>query len=77
MSVIPSPPASRGWSLLRDGVPITLLCDLLYVDGPPSREILTTEALADDVRLAHPHRIATAHPAGGSGEPPEVAIVAG
>ena len=76
MSVIPSPPASRGWSLLCDGVPITLLCDLLYVDGPPSREILTTEALADDVRLAHPDRIATAHPADGTGEPPEVAIVA-
>jgi hypothetical protein len=73
--VIPSPPASRGWSLLRDRVPITLLCDLLYVDGPPSREILTTEALADDVCLSHPTDGRAAHPAGGSTEPPAVDTV--
>jgi hypothetical protein len=73
--VIPSPPASRGWSLLRHHVPITLLCDLLYVDGPPSREILTSEALADDVRLSHPTDDLAAHPAGGSAGPPEVDTV--
>ncbi len=37
---------------LADGVPITLLCDLLDPEGPPSREILTAEAVADDVRRA-------------------------
>lgn len=42
---------------LADGVPITLLCDLLDPEGPPSREILAAEAVADDVRraLAKPH----------------------
>jgi hypothetical protein len=35
---------------LADGVPITLLCDLLDPDGPPSREIHAAEAIADDVR---------------------------
>lgn len=42
------------WLLLRDGVPVTLLCDLLFRAGPPSRQILASEALADDVRLSHP-----------------------
>jgi hypothetical protein len=37
---------------LADGVPITLLCDLLDPDGPPSREILAAEAVADDLRRA-------------------------
>ena len=35
---------------LADGVPITLLCDLLDPAGPTSREIYTAEAIADDVR---------------------------
>jgi hypothetical protein len=39
---------------VQSGVPITLLCDLLFVDGPPSREILTVEALPDDVARTHP-----------------------
>jgi len=54
MNVIPFPEVSRAWAYLNAGVPITLLCDLLYPDGPPSREILTAEALADDVGRAHP-----------------------
>ena len=62
--MIPSPRARRApeatatdsltWVLLRDGVPITLLCDLLFPAGPPSRQILASEVLADDVRLSHP-----------------------
>ena len=35
---------------LADGVPITLLCDLLDPAGPASREIYAAEAIADDVR---------------------------
>jgi hypothetical protein len=64
--VIPSPQASLAWTLLREGVPISLLCDLLDPDGPPSRQILAAEAFADDVRRSHP--------AGGSIAPPEVTI---
>ena len=55
--MIPSPPPPRespAWRLLRDGVPLSLLCDLLVPDGPASREILAVEALADDVRACHP-----------------------
>ena len=77
--MIPSPQRSLSWSLLCEGVPITLLCDLLYVDGPPSRQILAAEAVEDDVRLSQPqtpHGCA-AHPAGGSIEPPEVTISTG
>ena len=54
ITVIPSPEAARTWSLLRAGVPLSLLCDLAYPDGPPSREILTAEAIEDDYRLSHP-----------------------
>lgn len=52
--VIPSPEAARGWSFLRAGIPLSLLCDLAYPDGPPSREILAAEAIEDDVVRAHP-----------------------
>ena len=38
-------------TLLRHGVPITLLADLLAEDGPRSREILTAEAVSGDVSL--------------------------
>ena len=65
-NVIPSPEAARTWSLLRAGVPLSLLCDLAYPDGPPSREILTAEAIEDDIRLSHPR--------GGLIELPEVTI---
>ena len=53
-SVITTPGTARAWSLLRAGVPLSLLCDLADPDGPPSREILTSEAVADDVARAHP-----------------------
>ena len=43
------PGTARAWSLLRAGVPLSLLCDLADPDGPPSREIYTAEAVADDV----------------------------
>ena len=46
--------AARGWSLLRAGVPLSLICDLAFPDGPPSREILTAEAIEDDVARSHP-----------------------
>jgi hypothetical protein len=71
---LPRPADSVTWTLLRDGVPITLLCDLLFDDGPPSREILAAEALEDDVRRCHPDPLATAHPAGRSTEPPGISI---
>ncbi|HVQ87399.1 MAG TPA: hypothetical protein VMT88_04360 [Actinomycetes bacterium] len=64
--VIPSPSAAHGWSLLRAGVPLSLICDLAHPDGPPSREILTAEAVEDDVVRAHPR--------GRSIELPEVTI---
>lgn len=54
MTVITSPDPARGWSLLRAGVPLSLICDLAFPDGPPSREILTVEALEDDVARSHP-----------------------
>lgn len=44
------PPQERVMTLLRHGVPITLLADLLEANGPPSAEIYRTEAVADDVR---------------------------
>ena len=46
--------AGLAWSLLRAGIPLTLLCDLAEPDGPPSREIYTAEVVADDVERAHP-----------------------
>jgi hypothetical protein len=52
--VITSPGTARAWSLLRAGVPLSLLCDLAEPDGPPSREIYTAEVVADDVDQAHP-----------------------
>jgi hypothetical protein len=52
-----SPHARLGWRLLQSGVPVTLLCDLLFTDGPPSREILTVEALPDDVLRSHPDAV--------------------
>ncbi|MCZ3389748.1 MAG: hypothetical protein LH645_11695 [Actinomycetia bacterium] len=52
--VITSPGTARAWSLLRAGVPLSLLCDLAEPDGPPSREIYTAEVAADDVDRAHP-----------------------
>jgi len=54
MSVIIPSEAARGWSLLRAGVPLSLICDLAAPDGPPSREILTAEAIEDDVVRSHP-----------------------
>ncbi len=52
--VITSPGTARAWSLLRAGVPLSLLCDLADPGGPPSREIYTAEVVADDVDRAHP-----------------------
>jgi hypothetical protein len=54
ISVILPSEAARGWSLLRAGVPLSLICDLASPDGPPSREILTAEAIEDDVVRSHP-----------------------
>jgi hypothetical protein len=51
---------SRTWVYLQAGVPITLLCDLLDEEGPPSREIYAAEALEDDVRRSHPPGSSTA-----------------
>jgi hypothetical protein len=39
-------------ALLRRGVPISLLADLLDPAGPPSREILAVESAPVDVRKA-------------------------
>lgn len=64
--MITSPGTARAWSLLRAGVPLSLLCDLAEPDGPASREIYTAEVVADDV--------ARAHPAGRLIELPEVSI---
>jgi hypothetical protein len=64
--VITSPGTARAWSLLRAGVPLSLLCDLAEPDGPPSHEIYTAEVVADDV--------ASTHPAGRLIELPEVSI---
>jgi hypothetical protein len=47
--VITSLGTTRAWSLLRAGVPLSLLCDLADPEGPRSREIYTAEAVADDV----------------------------
>lgn len=51
ISVIRSVGAAQAWSLLRAGVPLSLLCDLADPEGPRSREICTAEAVADDVRI--------------------------
>jgi hypothetical protein len=50
--VITSPGAARAWSLLRAGVPLSLICDLSDPTGPRSREIYTAEVVADDVSRA-------------------------
>jgi len=82
--VIPFPPrdevspdeAARGWSLLRAGVPLSLLCDLAFPDGPPSREILAAEAVAEDLALeldALPPATSP-HPRGRSIQLPDVTI---
>jgi hypothetical protein len=68
--VTTSPGTARAWSLLRAGVPLSLLCDLTEPDGPPSREIYTAEVVADDVNRDE----ASAHPAGRLIELPEVSI---
>ena len=54
ISVIPLPEVAHAWEHLQAGVPITLLCDLLYPDGPPSREFYLAECLAEDVARSHP-----------------------
>ena len=54
MTVITPLDSTRCWSLLRAGVPLSLICDLAFPDGPPSREILSAEAVEDDVVRAHP-----------------------
>lgn len=72
--VITPQEASRAWSLLRAGVPLSLLCDLLDPEGPPSREIYTAEAVADDVALDDAALDLRTHPAGRSIELPEVSI---
>ena len=51
MTALPRVP-SLSWTLLRDGVPPTLLIDLLDPDG--LRAALTAELLAADVALAPP-----------------------
>jgi hypothetical protein len=61
ISVITPPGTARAWSLLRAGVPLSLLCDLADPKGPASREIYTAEVVANDVELD-----LTAHPAGRS-----------
>jgi hypothetical protein len=47
------------WLLLRDHIPISLLCDLVESDGPDSREIHLAEAVADDIarELAAEHEL--------------------
>ena len=54
ISVITSSGTAGAWSLLRAGVPLSLLCDLAEPDGPPSREIFTVEVVAVDIDLTHP-----------------------
>lgn len=66
--VITSLGTTRAWSLLRAGVPLSLICDLAHPDGPASREIYTAEAVADDVARD------AAHPGGRLIELPEVSI---
>jgi hypothetical protein len=63
---------ARTWSLLRAGVPLSLICDLADPEGPPSREIYTAEAVADDVAGDVPDD--AAHPTGRSIVLPEVSI---
>jgi hypothetical protein len=41
----PTGDATIAQRLLRDGVPLSLLCDLTDPHGPQSREILATEGL--------------------------------
>jgi hypothetical protein len=43
------PPSTRVMTWLDHHVPITLVADLADPEGPRSREILTYEAVADDV----------------------------
>ncbi len=44
----PADPASSVMQLLAEGVPLTLLADLVAPDGPASQVILETEGLPDD-----------------------------
>ena len=43
-------PQERMMTWLAHGVPLALIADLADPSGPRSREILTAEAVADDVR---------------------------
>lgn len=64
-AVLPSVPR-----LVAAGVPITLLCDLLLPDGPPSREILEAEREADEgwwLEHAYPRSAGAASRAGRAG----------
>jgi hypothetical protein len=44
------PPERAVAAWLRAGVPITLMCDLLFAEELRSREIYAVEAVVDDVR---------------------------
>ena len=44
----PADPAGSVMQLLAEGVPLTLLADLVAPDGPASQVILETEGLPDD-----------------------------
>jgi hypothetical protein len=46
-------PQERVMTWLARGVPLALLADLADPAGPNSREILTAEAVADDVNRDH------------------------
>jgi hypothetical protein len=76
--VITSLGTAPAWSLLRAGVPLSLLCDLMDPEGPRSREIYTAEVVEDDVAAdAAATEAATApstHPPGRSIVLPEVSI---
>ena len=68
---------ARAWSLLRAGVPLSLLCDLIDPEGPRSREIYTAEVVADDVAAdaaTDAAKDGVPHPAGRSIVLPEVSI---
>jgi hypothetical protein len=66
IDVTPSPRNYLSWQLLRNGIPPSLLCDLLDPDGPASREIYVYEEAEADVERTHP--------AGRSGDDDQVTI---